>query len=83
MLKQGVEQGAGPVLPNQNLLVSAFITRQVKSVTYAGDEALATVEVPLKTGAPLELKLRMKRVGDHWRVVAVDNVEALVGAFRN
>jgi hypothetical protein len=81
LLKQGVEQGTGPVLPNQSLLVSAFITRQVKSVTYAGDEALATVEVPLKTGAPLELKLRMKGVGDYWRVVAVNNIEALVGAL--
>jgi hypothetical protein len=80
LLKQGVEQGLGSVLPNQDVLVSSFVLTQVKSTTYVANEARVTVEVPLKTGAPFELKLRMRRVDDHWRVVAIENVGDVVGA---
>jgi hypothetical protein len=79
-LRQGVEQGQSTLATDSISSVGFFAINQVKSVTYVGDEALVTVEVPLARGKPLELKLRMKRVGDHWRVIAIDNILDLLGS---
>lgn len=83
VLRQSIERGAGAILPNRSWLVSSFVVKQVRSVTYIGDEALVTVEVPLKPGAPFELKLKMKRVDDFWRVVAIENILDFPGVSTN
>jgi len=82
-LRAAVEQGAVGSGEIQGVLVSVLVARQVKSVTYSGDEALVTVEVPRKSGAPFELRLTMKRVDDSWRVVAVENILDLPGLLSN
>ena len=79
-LRTSVEQGQSTLTTDSISLVGFFAINQVKSVTYVGGDALATVELPLARGKPLELKLRMKRVGDHWRVIAIDNILELLGS---
>jgi len=55
-------------------VASIFVGQRVKSVTFTGNEALVTVEVPQDAVAPFDLKLRMKRVDDFWRVTAIENI---------
>lgn len=55
-------------------VASIFAGQRVKSVTFIGEEALVTVEVPQDAVAPFNLKLKMKRVDDFWRVTAVENI---------
>lgn len=78
-LKEGVEQGPSDEdgAPG-GALAGVFIAKKVKSVTYIGDEALVTVEVP-DGDSTYELKLKMKRVDNFWRVVGIENILDLPG----
>jgi hypothetical protein len=49
------------------------------SVTYVSeDEALVTVEVPVSAGGTRDIRLRMKRTDDHWRIAAFENAAELL-----
>lgn len=51
-------------------------------VETAGDmEATARISVPTAAGATEDVVLRMRRVDDHWRVVALDGITDLTGPF--
>lgn len=77
-LKKSVESGQVP-LGGSPGVAAIFTGKQVKSVTYVGTEALVTVEVPQKTGAPFDMRLKMKRVDDFWRITAIENILELPG----
>ncbi len=70
--REGVEQDGGS--SEGAPFAGYFSAKKVKSVTYIGDEALVTVEVPDDGGEDFELKLKMKRVDDFWRVVGIENI---------
>lgn len=73
-LRKSVEQGKVPATGGQPGAAYIFAAKQVKSVTYIGDMALVTVDVPQKSGPPFALRLKMKRVDDFWRVTAIENI---------
>lgn len=72
-LRQSIEASAATAGGAAGSLAGFFIANQVKSVTYVGDEALVTVAVPY-SGKVFDVRLKMKRVDDHWRVTGIENV---------
>jgi hypothetical protein len=72
-LRQSIEASAATAGAAAGSLAGFFIANQVKSVTYVGDEALVTVAVPY-SGKVFDVRLKMKRVDDHWRVTGIENV---------
>lgn len=76
-VQQAVEATAATA--NRGVAGRPFVLR-AKSVTYLGqNEALVLVELPVAGGGAQDVKLRMKRVDDHWRVIAVEDVADLMG----
>jgi hypothetical protein len=74
LLRKSVETRATSSGDGVGSLVGFFAANQVKSVTYVSDgEALVTVAVPY-SGQVFDLRLRMKRTGDHWRVTGIENI---------
>jgi Protein of unknown function (DUF2939) len=72
-LRQAIESGGSWSGYGLGSLVGVCAANQVKSVDYIGDEALVAVAVPYG-GKVFDVRLRMKRVDDHWRVTAIENV---------
>ncbi|MRR10919.1 hypothetical protein EG835_00135 [bacterium] len=75
-LRTGIEMGpdrAGDAAE----LAGLFAVRSVKSVSYAGEEALVLVEAPYGEERAVEVTLRMKRVDDFWRVIAIEDLPTL------
>jgi hypothetical protein len=72
-LRQAIESGGSWSGYGLGSPVGVYAANQVKSVTYVGDEALVSVAVPYG-GKVFDVRLRMKRVDDHWRVTAIENV---------
>lgn len=75
-LRKSIEDGSVSSKGDESLR-SYFSAEKVKSVTRIGDEALVTVEVP-DGDKTLDLKLKMKRVDDFWRIIAIENIEDLL-----
>jgi len=76
LLRTGIEMG--PDRPNAAVdLAGLFALKSVKSVTYAGDQALVTVAAPYGKERTIDVTLRMKRVDNFWRVIAVEDSAAL------
>lgn len=48
----------------------------------AAEEASATVELPDGAGGTDDVVVVMKRAGDHWRIVALENIPDLLGSLR-
>jgi hypothetical protein len=81
LLRSSVETRATSSVDGVGSLVGFFAANHVKSVTYLSDaEALVTVAVPY-SGQVFDLRLRMKRTGDHWHVTGIENILDLP-AFR-
>jgi hypothetical protein len=78
-IKYAFDKGPSSATLAGSVFSTAITARDVKSVAYTGGEAAVVVEIPLAEGGSTDVKLRMKRVGDHWRVVAVENAAELVG----
>lgn len=68
-LKKSVEGGG---TQQTGGLSGLLVAKEPKSVTFVGDKALVTVAVPSSGGGAQELKLTMKKVGDLWRIVALE-----------
>jgi hypothetical protein len=74
LLRTSVETRAASSGDGVGSLVGFFAANQVTSVTYLSDgEAIVTVAVPY-SGRVFDLRLRMKRTGDHWRVTGIENI---------
>lgn len=75
-IRKAIEEGGGGSLGSSSL-TSILAADRVKSVTYIGDEALVTIEVPRRGGKSMDLKLRMTRFDDFWRITAIENIDDL------
>ena len=74
LLRTSVETRATSSSDGAGALVQFFAANQIKSVTYVNDgEAVVTVAVPY-SGKVFDVRLRMKRVDDHWRVRGIENI---------
>jgi len=80
-LRLSVERGGTSPTQRSAAFSSYVAAVQVASVRYVGDEALVTLAVPGGAGKVLDLKLRMRRAGDHWRVTRIDDVLDLPGVL--
>lgn len=61
------------------VLSGVLFVEKPKAVTYVSeDEALVTVEVPVSAGGTRDIRLRMKRTDDHWRIAAFENAAELL-----
>ena len=77
-LKKSVEEATSTATGGISGVLSV---KSPKSVTYvSNDEVLVTLEMPAKSGGTQDIKLRMKRVDDHWRVTAFENAGDLLGS---
>jgi len=75
--QEAIENGVSDGDSAPSSLAGFLAADKVKSITYIGDEALVTVEIPGDGDKSVDLRLRMKRVDDFWRVVAIENIEDL------
>lgn len=73
-LQESVEEGVDSESESASL-VGALTANTVKKTTYIGDEALVTVKSEDASGESLELRLRMRRVEDFWRITGIENIE--------
>jgi len=77
-LKKSVEEATSTATGGISGVLSV---KSPKSVTYvSNDEVLVTLEMPAKSGGTQDIKLRMKRADDHWRVTAFENAGDLLGS---
>jgi len=67
----GGAQKAGPI-------TNLFVLGKAKTTGRTGNEALLTIGIKDRKGKPLDLTLRMKRTGNHWQVIAIENAEELL-----
>lgn len=65
----------GPDRPNAAVdLAGLSATMSIKSVTRQGDHALVSLEAAYGNERAINVKLRMKRVDDYWRVIAIEDI---------
>lgn len=76
--KKSVEEGSSSATDTASFS-DYFSAKRIKSTTYVGEEAIVTVAVPGESGKEFDLQLRMKRNGNYWRVIAIDNILDLPG----
>lgn len=70
---------AGPNRPGTAVDLAGLFARQsVKSVTFEGDEALVIAEARFGDKRVVRVTLRMKRIDNYWRVVAVEGLRFLM-----
>ena len=74
--RKSVESGSSSSGGTSGNFRPVFAAKRVKSVTRIGDEALVTVEVP-SSGTTYDVRLRMKRVDNFWRVTSIENLSDL------
>jgi hypothetical protein len=67
-----------------DLLASQLTYQGVASQTESGPDAVLDVRVgsPIKTSA-LMVQVKMRRVGDHWRIVAIPDVAGLLAQLHS
>lgn len=78
-LKQSVEDSA---LKDRGGISSVLIAGRPGRVTFVSEDvATVAVEVPEGDDADPDAQLTMQRVDDHWRVMAVSNIDDLLGSL--
>jgi len=76
VMRTGIEMG--PDRPETAVeLTGLYAAMSVKTVTYEGGQALVTVEAHYGDERTIDFTLRMKRVDDFWRVIAVEDFPEL------
>jgi hypothetical protein len=76
-LRASVESTSNASKSKGKVAAGAFGTKSIKSEIVSGDRAFVVVEASDPTGAKYDVELKMRRVGDHWRVVAIENLESI------
>ena len=79
-LKDGMRESvASDEMKSTSGLFGVLSAKKPTIVKSVGGESLVTVQVAKDGGGVLELKLKMRRVGDYWRIIAFGSAAEQIG----
>jgi len=79
-LKQAVEDGT--LNADAGGVSSVLLGEKVTDVAYVSEtEAAVTMAVSDGAGRTRDIRLRMQKADDHWRIIALENIDDLLGSL--